>query len=147
MFFLIKKINKKNKFFVYRATDIIVLHFWWHLSWGFKARMDSLACVIHHLCATNSSDSPLVQHLMAASIAAEQFHQRLIRNNHRSFSWLTIIELIVTHNLPLKLFLFQLFILTFNLLFLVHVIVFPRLLWEKYLMRLLSSISLGYLCK
>ena len=30
---------------------------------GFKARVDSLACVLPRLCTTDSSDSPLVQHL------------------------------------------------------------------------------------
>ena len=33
---------------------------------GFKARLDFLACTLCCLCATDSSDSPLVQHLMTS---------------------------------------------------------------------------------
>ena len=33
---------------------------------SFKARLDPLACMLHHLCATGSSDSPLVQHLLTS---------------------------------------------------------------------------------
>ena len=43
---------------------------------GFKVRMDLLAYVIHWLYATESSDSPLVQHLLTSSwcsMAAEPF--------------------------------------------------------------------------
>ena len=29
-----------------------------------KARLDPLLCMLHHLCSVDSSDSPLVQHLL-----------------------------------------------------------------------------------
>ena len=32
---------------------------------GFKARVDHLTCMLSHLCAIESSDSPLVQHPLA----------------------------------------------------------------------------------
>ena len=33
---------------------------------GFKARVDFLACMLHYLCAIESSDSPLVQQLLTS---------------------------------------------------------------------------------
>ena len=47
---------KKNKFLedlspFNRATDTPVLDFWWCLALGFKAREDSLTCMLCYLCA------------------------------------------------------------------------------------------------
>ena len=36
----------------------------WTSVLDFKARVDPLTCMLHHLCAMDSSDSPLVQHLL-----------------------------------------------------------------------------------
>ena len=33
---------------------------------GFKARVDFLTCLVHHLCTTDSSDSPVVQYLLTS---------------------------------------------------------------------------------
>ena len=38
----------------------------WRLLWVSKARVDPLTCLLHHLCAMNSSDSPLVRHLLTS---------------------------------------------------------------------------------
>ena len=48
------------------ATDTPVFGFWWRLPLSFKARVDSLICVLPHLHTTDSSDSPLVQHLLTS---------------------------------------------------------------------------------
>ena len=56
------------------ATDTPVLGFWWCLPGplGFKASVVPLACVLYHLCAMESSDSPLVQHLLTCWWSAWQ---------------------------------------------------------------------------
>ena len=53
------------------------------LPWGFKGRVDLLACVLHHLHALESSDSPLVQHLLISlpSMTVEPFFQ-VLANKH-----------------------------------------------------------------
>ena len=64
-----KKLRKKipNIFIIHQVSFIFTLHFsilFLRMSpLGFKSRVDSLACMLHHLCAMDSSDSPLVQHL------------------------------------------------------------------------------------
>ena len=42
--------------------DTPVLDFWWCLPWVLK--VDPLTCILHCLCTTESSDSPLVGHLL-----------------------------------------------------------------------------------
>ena len=42
------------------------------LTLGFKARVDSLTCLLHHLCTTDSSDSPLVWDLLTSWQSAQQ---------------------------------------------------------------------------
>ena len=44
----------------------LFLDFWWHLPWGFKAKVDSLACILHGLHSMDSSDSSLVWHLLTS---------------------------------------------------------------------------------
>ena len=47
------------------ATDTHILNFWWHLPWVSK-QGESPWFVLHHLHAMDSSDSPLVQHLLTS---------------------------------------------------------------------------------
>ena len=46
------------------ATDTPVFDFWWHLPWVSKG--GSVGCMFCHLYAMDSSDSPLVQHLLSS---------------------------------------------------------------------------------
>ena len=67
-----KKLRKKipNIFIIHQVSFIFTLYFstlFLVMSpLGLKSRVNSLACVLHHLCAMNSSDSPLVRHLLTS---------------------------------------------------------------------------------
>ena len=64
-----KKLRKKipNIFIIHQVSFIFTLYFSILFlvmsTLGFKSRVDSLACMLNNLCAMDSSDSPLVQHL------------------------------------------------------------------------------------
>ena len=48
------------------TTDTPFLDFWWHLPWVSKPGLDPLTCILHCLHAMESSDSPLVWHLLTS---------------------------------------------------------------------------------
>ena len=48
------------------ATDTPVLDLWWRLPLVSKASVDFLACILRHLCTTDSSDSTLVRYLLTS---------------------------------------------------------------------------------
>ena len=65
--FLKKNFGGHQLFFSWGGvTDTTVLDFWWHSILSFKAKVDSLTWVFCFLHATDSSDSPLVWHLLTS---------------------------------------------------------------------------------
>ena len=64
LFFTFFKKKLENISLFDGTTDTPVFGFLVMSVLGFKARVDSLICVLHHLYATDSSDQPLVRHLL-----------------------------------------------------------------------------------
>ena len=60
-FFIFKILQDIDPFF--GATDAPILDFCWRLPWP---RVDPLTCMFRHLRATESSNSPLVRHLLTS---------------------------------------------------------------------------------
>ena len=66
--------GQKNLFYqIFWRTTVLLWGHWYPVfgllvisSLGFKAKVDPLACILHHMCAMKSLDSPLVRHQLTS---------------------------------------------------------------------------------
>ena len=87
---LFKKKFEGHQSFYWEATDTPVLGFWWCLAWVSKPG-GFLTCILPCLCATDFSDSHLMQHLLTSWWLAWQ-PSLLIHVLVHAFYWILTIE-------------------------------------------------------